>query len=374
MKVSPIYNINLNPIKRTNDSLAKPITKPITNPIEVSYLSSAAASAILAAAMIHKVEKPITEEQVENKLLQFGYEKKGENYLIKTLPKEELKFYEETTGRGADVYLKNVMNLSKEDTASFKEFLNINPKLGNKMFNENFENLLITFCNVKFNNQLNKLKHDKNFYNLITNIITNPPSYETKVSLNNYKGKVYEKGIAKDAQKYLRDKAVDSNVDTSDDVKKFIKNISSYIDTQKLPENMHLYRGERLYIMQNAQLGNGNTINLAEKMQNAAESKNYQNIEDVKSFIKNNDITVTQPAFMSTSVNQDSGFERKDWIFWDLTTDANTKGIYLDGLNTSFYTFQEELLVQKGAKIKIKDVSYDANKNIWYLKGNVSNE
>ena len=171
--------------------------------------------------------------------------------------------------------------------------------------------------------------------------------------------------------KYLRNLDIDDK--EKPEVERFINKVSNYIDTQKIDEGTTLYRGERFYVLDNVKLSDGKTVNLAEMMKNAVESKNHDEIKKVEKYIKDSNITATQPAFMSATINNNNDFERKDWIYWTLTTEKNTKGVYLENLNTSFYSFQDEVLLQKDSKIQIQDAKYDSNKNIWYLRGKISN-
>lgn len=367
MKVSPVINFNTHfkPIAKLDKKNV--VSIPIRD--HACLMSVGTASAIAATTLVNKPE--ITEQTIIKKLENYGYEQ-NENgvYKLKNPPKELAKFYSDLHGQGSDIYLDNVTYMTKEHIAQLKDFLNINPKLGKKMFYEHFDNLMEVFNNLKFNNKLTFIKDEKN-YKMVTNTILNMPDTETKFDLNNYKGKVYEQGIAKNVQNHLRNLPVDESV--KPEAERFINKVSKYIDTQKIDDGTTLYRGERFYVLENVKLADGKTVNLAEMMKNAANSKNFEEIKKVENYIKDNGISATQPAFMSASLNDNNDFERKDWIYWTLTTDKNTKGVYLESLNTSFYTFQDEVLLQKGSNIAIQDAKYDSDKNIWYLTGKISN-
>ena len=371
MNVSPV-NAKFTHITRNVKAPLK--QEAISNPVKkTALMSTATASAIAAAAMVNVQDKKVpTQKELENKLLSVGYVKNENRNCFdrKTHPEKELKLYDELYGRGSDVYLSNVMSLSQDDVKSFVDFLNIDPKLGAKMYHKHFDNLLTMFCNVKYNNQIS-LFQDKTFYKMITDTIVNMPDEKTLKAFHQYKGKVYEEGVAKTAQSYLRGNSPESKNDKN--VQDFINTISSYIDTQKVPEGSKIYRGERFYVLDNVKLQDGKDFNLTELMKKASESKNYNDIQNVKEFIKNQQPTATQPAFMSASLTSEGEFNRKGWIFWELDVEPDTKGVYLDGMNTSFYTFQQELLLQKGSKIKIEDANYDSSRDVWYLKGKVSN-
>lgn len=369
MKVAPI-NFNYVQGKKGVDTSVKKgvISKPVKN---AAVMSTAAASALAAASMVN-VQKVPTQQEVEKKLLTAGYVKNNDRNCFdrKNPPEKDLKLYADLYGQGSDIYLSNVMNLSQDNVKTLVDFLNIDPKRGAKMYHKHFDDMLTMFCNVKFNNQLDKL-HDKTFYTMITDTIMNMPDEKTIKAFNQYKGKVYEEGLAKTTQMYLRGNSPESKNDKN--VQDFIKNISSYIDTQKVPEGSKIYRGERFYVLDNVKLQDGKDFNLTELMKKAAESKKPEDMQKVKDLIKDKKPTATQPAFMSASLTSEGEFERKGWIFWELEVEPNTKGVYLDGINTSFYTFQQELLLQKGSKIKIEDATYDASRDIWHMKGKVSN-
>ncbi|MBR1754647.1 hypothetical protein IJ732_07420 [bacterium] len=351
--------------------------KPVSAPISTSQntgsmknaplISSAAASAIAAATLVNAQEE-VNEKNILKKLAKIGYkESQYGTYKRNPQPQERLKLYEEIHGRGSDVYLDNVTYFTKENVKDFENFLNIDPKLGKKMFNKHFENLVNVFCNLKFNTKLQTVK-DKNIYQMAVNTILNPVDAKTEKYLHQYKGKVYEEGIAKEAQKYLRGNCENPTAE----VKDLVNKVSSYIDTQKIPAGTKLYRGERFYVLQDVKAPDGETINLAEMMKKASESNDNNEIKKVEDFINNKKgLTATQPAFMSTSANSNNEFERKDWIYWELETEPNTKGLYLESLTTSFYSFHDEVLLQKGSKIEIENAQY--RNGIWYMKGKVSN-
>lgn len=203
---------------------------------------------------------------------------------------------------------------------------------------------------------------------LVQNIGLNPPT-NSKVldSIKNYKGLHYFsinntlRGIR---QSYRND------------INEEIQTLSEYIDKNPIKKPLTLYRGEGLDILSEVKMKNGKTVNLAKMMMNA---KTPEQVNKVREFIMDNEITAHQPSFMSTSFdkhianafaassyefNQDS-----NTILWELKTTENTKGILLDTIKSD--VSEEEVLLQKGSSIKITDAHYC--NGFWKLNGEVSN-
>lgn len=363
MKISSVVNNSF-----LFNNVALKSEKKVSNPIKRSslFLSSVTASAVAAATLA----TPVTTKQIEEGLENVGYEK-GKVFVKKKFSRKEMIPFMDTFKDLTPEILPEYTKYTMEDINEFKNFLNADTKLGNHILKNYFPEAVNVFSVLKYNNKTQVYK-DKNLYNAITNLIISSPKEDEHLSILKYKGKTYDKGVASDSQKYLRENYKDKSISPSAEVKTFIDNLSSFLDKQVLPEKMELYRGERYGVFENVKIGD-KSINLGEMMQNAAQSKNYNEIEKVKEFVLNNEITVTQPAFMSTSANKDTALERKNGIFWIFETEPNTKGAYLEGLNTSFYTFQDEVLLQKNSKIKLMSCDYNSYDNIWCIKAKVSN-
>ena len=370
MKIASIQQNNIQYYVKPSFRGVTPASVSAPINIGTGLMSAAVASAIAARTIVNHSQKEITTEDIEKKLLKFGYEKNEQRncYVRKSFTDKEREPYLKENGKYVDIVLSNITKLSQDKIAEFKNFIDIDKKIGHDMYNNHFDKLVSTFCVLNFNNKLSTVK-DKNLYKMVANIVTNDISTESVKSIFDYKGKAYEGGVATQAQKYLRGKT-DS---ATDEVKAFINNVSACLDTQKIPAGTKLYRGERFGVLSNVKLQNGQSADLGQMMKIASESKNYDEIQKVKEFIQDNEITANQSGFMSTSITSDAGFDRDGWIFWELETEPDTKGMYIDGLSTSFYTFQDEVLLQKNSKIKIQSAEYDSNKNIWKLKANVSN-
>ena len=104
-------------------------------------------------------------------------------------------------------------------------------------------------------------------------------------------------------------------------------------------------------------------------MENALSSKNENEINKVKEFIQNNELTTIQPSFMSTSSIEKMSYI--DNIMWEFEAEKNAKGIYLEGLNTGNVSSRlSEVLLQKGTKIKIIDAEIVDNK--WKVRAKIS--
>lgn len=363
MKISSVGNNSF-----LFNNVALKSEKKVSNPIKRTslFLSSVTASAVAAATMA----TPVTTKKIEEGLESIGYEK-GNVFVKKNFSKKEMIPFMDTFKDLTPEFLPEHTKYTKEDINEFKKFLNADTKLGNHILKNYFPEAVNVFSVLKYNNKTQVYK-DKNLYSAVMNLIMSSPKEDEHLSILKYKGKTYDLGVASDSQKYLRENYKDKSISPSAEVKTFIDNVASFLDKQVLPEKMELYRGERYGVFENVKIGD-KSINLGEMMQSAAQSKDYNEIEKVKEFVLNNEITVTQPAFMSTSANKDTALERKNGIFWIFETEPNTKGAYLEGLNTSFYTFQDEVLLQKNSKIKLMSCDYNSDENIWCIRAKVSN-
>lgn len=373
MKVAPVsvnYIHNIKPAKIKN------ISKSVVN--NKALMSTAAASAVAAAALVKPATKEITLNDIEKKFTENGYTKgvaKDENnkeypYLIKTFNENEKTSLKEKYGDFYEHHMGMVEEpLYEYDLDNMKNFLNIDKKRGKKIFNENFDDFLHTFLLIKNNGRLRVINEDrdKNLFTCVANIAENPMNAQTRKDFSDYQGKTYNGGIVTKMQKYLRGQS--PLYKFSKDVQNHIKNMSQYIETQPLPENMKLYRGEGYEILSKVQLNNDKTVNLGKMMENALTSKNENEIKKVKEFIQDNELVAVQPSFMSTTTIGKMSYI--DNIMWEFEADKGAKGIYLEGLNTGNVSSRlSEVLLQKGTKINIIDAEIVDNK--WHIRAKIS--
>lgn len=381
-------SVRIEPVKIFNNrSIPKAVKKTVSNPMLKKSLlvSSAGASAIAAAAMIKTSPKGITTEDIENKLKEKGYVKNEYNcYQLPKLSDEKTSRIREKYGKvyGDNMIWKYKNEFEPEDIEKLKNFLNIDKKMGEKMLNKHFDNLMDTYLTMTARPDFNlgmKLRNNKELYPLITNIVTTDMDKNALESVYNWKGKSHL-GVAGTAQDYLRN----HKPNMPKDAQEFTDNLSKAIDTQKLPETITLYRREGMEVLKNIMAHSNRKLNLSLVMQEISKMKNpEEELKKLKEFIADNEITAVQPSFMATSVDKDlvnhfEGPKGPDGgeanIIWTFNVEPNTKGLYIEALNADGTAFNEqEVLLQKGTKIVLEDIDYNKINGMWKIKAKVSN-
>lgn len=381
-------SVRIEPVKIFNNrSIPKAVKKTVSNPMLKKSLlvSSAGASAIAAAAMIKTSPKGISTEDIENKLKEKGYRKNEYDYYqLPEVSEEKAARIKEKYGKvyGDNMIWKYKNDFEPGDIEKLKNFLNIDKKMGEKMLNKHFDNLMDTYLTLTARPDFNlgmKLRENKELYTLITNIITTDFDKNSLESVYNWKGKSHV-SVAGDAQNFLRG----CNKTISKDAKEFTENLSKAIDTQKLPESITLYRREGMEVLKSIMAHSDRKLNLSLIMQEISKMEHPEDeLKKLKEFIADNEITAVQPSFMATSVDKDlvnhfEGPKGPDGgdknIIWTFNVAPNTKGLYIEALNASGLAFYEqEVLLQKGTKITLEDIDYNKMNGMWKIKARVSN-
>ena len=371
-----------------NSNIPKAVKKTVSNPLQKKSLmiSSAGASAIAAAAMIKNAPKEITPEDIEKKFTEHGYIKNEyDAYSLQNLSDENLSRIKNKYGKIYSDHIRWKYQMSEFDSDDIKklnQFLNIDKKTGRKILNENFDDLMDTYMTLTASPVFNlnsKISQNKELYTLITNVITTPFDKNKIESVYNWKGKSHT-GVAGTAQSFLREHKTGMPAEAQE----FTDNLSKAIDTQKLPESITLYRREGMEVLKTIMAHNDRKINLALVMQEISKMEHpEEELKKLKEFILDNEITAVQPSFMATSIDKDlvnhfEGPKGPDGgdanIIWTFNVAPNTKGLYIEALNADGTAFNEqEVLLQKGTKIKIEDIDYNKFNGMWKIKATVSN-
>lgn len=354
-------------------ALKKVVEKPQSIKNEKTLMGVAAASAVAAATMVKKADVSIPE--IEQKLLKNGFTKDFQGNLSRIFTEEEENALKKNYGFFTTQYKKVYQQpLDKESLQDFKNFLDIDKNKSRQMFDNNFDKMFFTYSLLKKNNLSNDFsklcQENKSYYTLFQNLVNNAPDKNTEKVL--YKHKL---DAILNINESLREKALNKDYIIDDESQKLINTISDYIETQKISNPVKLYRGEGFEVMKNVTTKDGSSVDLSEMMNDAAKLRNPQEIEKVKKFILENDISIIQPGFMSVSLDKNVGnnFSRNG-IVWELTTEPNAKGVYMEGVNIpSMHTSENEVFMQKGSKLKITDVDYNRFENVWKIKANLSN-
>ena len=267
---------------------------------------------------------------------------------------------------GARAYIvSDILENDSSNLEPLKGFLSI---FNDKNFVKNcFSKLYVLFNVLNKNsyhfNDANKIyTENKNYSELYSNIVKNPPN-NAKIfdAMRRYQGV--------DCGKINRSLAENENPNKI--VKSEIKILKEYLDSQNLSTPITLFRGESLNAL-GAVKADNRTIDL-KKMLLDVQFDNKK-MESLNTFLKSSDVTLEKPSFMSTTMSKrvclDFGHES---FYWQLTTAPNTKACLVSPLTEDKNLNNEkEVLLQAGSKIKIKGAFYDDKNSIWCLKGEVS--
>ena len=149
------------------------------------------------------------------------------------------------------------------------------------------------------------------------------------------------------------------------EMEKQINTITSYIDTQEIPESITVYRGEGYSVFDTVEI---NGEKLSTLMKKAAASNNQDQIDEVILLIEENNLVAHQERFMSTSIFQENAF--KDDINWILELPEGTKGVFIEGINyNSTHNSECELLLQRGYDILLQKAEFINGE--WYMTGKI---
>lgn len=338
-------------------------------------MSTTAASAIAAATLVKPATKDITVEDIKQKFIERNYKKSGDGSLYRKVSPKEKSQIDAKYGSFADAYRYILLKpVTKDDLTEFKEFLDIDKKAGQKMFNENFDQLYLSYSILKrsgaYKNFIETSKKDKNYFELFSNLINaNLDENAMKVFTS------YKTDSTSSLNFELREKSRNRKHKIPDYIQRKLDGISSYIDTQKISNPVKLYRGEGYQVLNGMKMPNGKTLDLGKMMLDASLSNNKSKINKIKELVADNEISTTQTGFLSTTINKNvSDRFARDQVVWEFETAPDTKGIFIEGLNMfGIYSDEEEVLLQKNSKITLTDIDFNQNNGVWYVKAKVSN-
>ncbi|MBR1753223.1 hypothetical protein IJ732_00150 [bacterium] len=321
-------------------------------------------------------DNKISTEEFENLLTENNFKKNKKGGFKKKFSAKEFKDVMKPYGirnydYGLDLYEKMCQPLKQQEQENLKDFLE---KGNNKEYSKNnFNKLFMMFSFLTKGKDYKEVKkvldYNQKCVQVFQNYASNPPNPSSYDALKSYKGN----GFA-----YINDEL--RSTEPSFALYRFfinnkIRNISSFIDTQVIKEPISLYRGENItYSLADVKTSDGKTINLAKKMFDAANSCENEEIDKLREFVLDNELSAIQPGFLSTSLSRNtaSAFSfsapRDKGCIFEFKTAPNTKGAFADispGLD------EYEVLLQKGSKIKINDMFYDHG--TWIIQAEVSN-
>lgn len=156
--------------------------------------------------------------------------------------------------------------------------------------------------------------------------------------------------------------------------------IQSYINTQKLPETVTMYRTEGYFghgnpygCLGSVKLTNGQTLD------QALEAAVKNGPAAIKAFEKAINIdgvryTATNERFTSASLAPATPTKGGGRIVWELSVQKGSKAAFLEGNNfTGTLSGECEMLLQKDSKFVITGIKWDDNLKKWKVKAKVVN-
>ncbi len=318
----------------------------------------------------------INNEKLSNVQLDYifksnGFEKTQEGYK-KNLSDNCKKFLKQKYGDIPSRYVERMYStpMNDEKFAKFSEFLNSNNLT--KLVRHDFDTPFVVFSTMDNYGTYDNFKRSDNIYfELVSNVVKNYPDLKTKNALDNYKDIGY----------ISINSALRGNEKFNNELKNDVNLISDYIETQKITKPLKVYRGETVEGLKNIVNKNGEKVDILSMMSEA--KFNPDEMKKLKEFICDNEISSLQEAFLSTTLNKNLAISYVDTeyftpenshVIWELDTKSGTKGVFAEAFNiTGMNVGEKEILFQKGSKFTLKDIDYDRNREIWFIKGEIKN-
>ncbi len=166
-------------------------------------------------------------------------------------------------------------------------------------------------------------------------------------------------------------------------VQKQINDIQAYINTQVIPEDIHIGRVEGYYTANYKTnnpygcLSNSTFEGKAlDKVLDDAIAGGTQAIHELEDKLSQNVLYATNERFTSAMV-LDGAISKNEGtgkVVWDLTLKKGSKGAFLEGTNFSGGLSTEcEILLQANSKFEITGIQWDASIQKWIVSANVTN-
>lgn len=157
-------------------------------------------------------------------------------------------------------------------------------------------------------------------------------------------------------------------------LKKTIDCITEYINMFTVKKDFIAYRGDGSFNILSGVKYEGQTISLAELMENFTKAirqdylngtfNKYDVEEFIKKYIKNKD--VHQARFMSMGMTERAADMYAKKIKWRIRIPKGTKGASIESFNVE-RAHEAEFLGQRNGVFQIKDAYYNPKEDIWYF-------
>ena len=290
------------------------------------------------------------------------------------VPEEEIPELKKQYGEANTHYIVNALKTNYN-------FLNTAKKLTNLMnigggryvdfWKDNFTTLLISYYllndskNIIFNN-IPKLEDE--YADIIMSPIVkkpNPQEYDLIEELKR-NSKVYNEELT--SNRYS------PNYIISKKNKEKINRTSEILNKYKTKAPITVYRGDTLNILNIFKTESGEL--LGDKIKKVMRSENpEENSKKIIEEVLNSDYVGHQERYTSCALFKDalvgSAFS-KGYVIWELDVPEQTPCSFLESSNFSgSYISECELLIERGANIRLIDIYYDENNYKWLLRAKI---
>lgn len=154
----------------------------------------------------------------------------------------------------------------------------------------------------------------------------------------------------------------------SEKIKKQIKIIEEFLDTQTIKHEIQAYRGEGDFgLFSTIKLGKDKTLkDVIEKYTEEIKAGKWTDVEIDEFITKYLLADVPQKRFLSTAIEKEAAERYAKKIFWHLNIPKGTKGSMIECYNVERAS-EAELLLQRNSRLIIDNAKYNRDKNIWEL-------
>lgn len=318
--------------------------------------------------------KHITKDNLQNLLTNSIYTKNTSgNYVIDS-NKQEYKDYMKAIEQHCGVYSKQVKSYlsSSIDDAMLDNMLNMLNYDNGKfidIFTEDIKSFVIFYNAVKQSiKNINILSSAQ--WEALVNSFINPANKDEIKSVISYKSMNY-----KDINEALTAQKTEGTP-PKEDIQITIDNLTSYIQTQEVPQDMVVYRGEGYQVLNSAgdvtvQFSDGSSATkpLGDLLQDAVSYPENRRNELINQLLDMN-LVATQERFMSTSAGKNTSFCGN--VEWELTVPAGSHALYaeLANLDDDNHQGEIEFLLQRDSQIVFNTITYQNEK--WKCQGTVN--
>lgn len=363
-------------------SINKVSPKPVLKKVSKEVCLGVGAACLAGKVAVSMSKNELSDKNFELLLEKNHYKKDDSGDYKKVFSEEEQsQIWKAVDGHLNHKSLLIQKPVKPDEMEGFKEFLKLSGGKALKYSENYFDNLMIGYLNLKrggiYDKHKNFVQQNPAHQDLVLKPLTNPLKIVECNMLMDYKTNGY-----KDLNEYLRAFEAKEVQSIPESISKKIDVISDYIETQKIDAPIKVYRTEGLDVLKNVKMSDGSTFDLRSLLNGFISCKDpaqkTAQLQKIKEFVLDNELQAHYPSFLSTSVDNNifqGTIPGGKGLFWEIEVPKDTKGVYLESLNTEgrILCKENEFLIQKGANILIKSIDYDEKENQWKITGQILN-